>query len=208
MTPLKRTLITTMLGCSLVTISGCPEEEDDQHGYVKIQLRRAENQSESPFGGTDTIQAIINYDTAQSQCLEEFYGANPNWLYDGLDGGEVFQDWMDNKICGGISDADGPIDCESATVTQDFRDVPTLKIVYNGVSQPLENHVLIVGPLPTADLAVCEGGVDPTVRITAPNVTGRGGGGTQVWSGLSAPVDKAATGQGAPMKVNVQRVGT
>lgn len=178
---------------------------DDGHGYVKLQLRRAENQSESPFGGTDSIEVVVTYGSALSLCLEEFYANNPSWQFDGVDGGPVFDAWSD-LLCN-IDDPEGPVACDTVTIEQHLEDIPTLGLTYNGVSEPIENHVLIIGPLPTAELAGCSGDTLPTVRIVAPSVTGHGGGGTTIWQGLSAPVDKAATGQDAPMKVNVQRTG-
>jgi hypothetical protein len=180
----------------------------DLHGYAKIQLLRAANQAESPFGGTETIRALVQYGDASSQCLVEFYRANPSWWDDGLDGGPVFEEWT-TKVCE-TQDDDESIPCADANIWQsgleNEGDTPYLNIEYNVTGAELENRVLIVGPLPTAALAGCDGDTLPTVSIRAPGITGHGADGNPTWQGTSAPEFKAHTGQGLPMKVRVARI--
>jgi len=176
----------------------------DNHGYVKIQLLRAANQDQSPFGGTDTIRTLVYYGDAISQCLIEFYRANPSWRDDGVDGAPIFDAWT-TKVCE-TQDADESIPCDSADIRQtgmDDGEIPVLDLTYDVTGGDIENHVLIVGPLPTAELADCAGGALPTVSIQAPGTTGLGADGNPIWQGTSAPEDKATTGQGLPMKVRV-----
>jgi len=202
------TVAALALGTTMVFSTGCPEEEASNHGYVKIQLLRAANQDQSPFGGTDKIRAIVFYGDSTSQCLVEFYRGNPNWMIDGVDGGPIFEEWAD-KACQSQDD-DESIPCELAVIQQrgmEEGETPTLDITYNVTGSELENRHLIVGPLPVADLANCDGGALPTVSIQAPGITGLGTQGSPIWAGSSAPVDKATTDQGLPMKVRVGEEG-
>jgi hypothetical protein len=185
----------------------------DNHGYAKIQLLRAGNMDHSPFGGTDTIRALVMYGAATSQCLVEFYRANPDWRDDGVGGGPIFEAWT-TKVCQ-TQDEDESIPCDSATIWQSGLDeqdeIPYLNFEYHvseGASaEDLENHVLIVGPLPTAQLADCDGGALPTVSISAGNITGQGSEGGMIWQGTSCPEYMAQTNQGLPMKVRVADAG-
>jgi len=179
----------------------------DLHGYAKIQLLRAANQDQSPFGGTDTIRALVYYGDATSQCLVEFYTANPSWREDGVDGAPVFEAWT-TKVCE-TQDDDESIPCDVATIRQagmEEGEAPVLVLAYLVTGGELENKVLIVGPLPTIELAGCAGGALPTVSIQAPGITGLGADGNPIWQGTSAPEDKAMTNQGLPMKVRVARI--
>lgn len=203
------TVAALALGTTAVLSTACKEEEPSNHGYAKIQLLKAANQDQSPFGGTDSIRALVAYGEATSQCLVEFYRANPDWRDDGLQGGPVFEEWT-SKVCE-TQDADESISCESGVIWQsgleELDEIPYLNIIYNVSGGDLENRVLIVGPLPTAELANCDGDSLPTVSIQAPGITGNGADGNPIWQGTSAPEFKATTNQGLPMKVRVAEIG-
>jgi hypothetical protein len=180
----------------------------DNHGYAKIQLLRAINQDESPFGGTETIRALVYYGDATSQCLVEFYRTNPNWRDDGVDGAPIFEAWT-TRVCQ-TQDDDESIPCDSAEIRQtgmEEGEMPVLNLIYSVTGSELETRVLVVGPLPTAELASCDGGALPTVSIDAGGITGQGSDGATIWQGVSASSYKASTNQSAPMKVSVAETG-
>jgi hypothetical protein len=196
--------IVSVLIASLAVVlgSGCPEEEEPNHGYVKLHLSRAANQDESPFGGTDSIRVNLRYGDAGSPCLIKFYEQNPNWAIDGADGAPVFEEW-ETKVCEIDPSQDAPVPCEFATITQRLGEVPTLTLEYEVPGDDIENHVLIAGPLPTAKLADCAGGTAPTVSLQGGDVSGFGSSGSMIWQGTSAPEPVAQTGQGLPLKVRI-----
>lgn len=67
------TVAALALATTAALSTGCADGEPSNHGYVKIQLLRAANQQQSPFGGTDRIRALVRYGDSTSQCLVEFY---------------------------------------------------------------------------------------------------------------------------------------
>ena len=82
----------------------------DGHGSVMLSLSRGEGVDESPFSGTATVRATLDYGT----CLREFYDANPNWHLSGEDGQSVFDRWAD-ELC-----AQSTADCTVDEIEQDL----------------------------------------------------------------------------------------
>ncbi len=190
----------------LFALTGCGDPpEEDTHSYVKVLFARAQSEAESPYTGTTQVQIQMAYEN----CYQSFYQAFPNWAVDGEDGAEVFgtledggEGWKD-RLC--QEDVASRAECE-VTEFQQLLDVATrLTVTYN-VSGPLENRVLLFGPLPTKELADCEGGLSPRVRLETGGTRGLDSSGSQVWrvSSVSAS-GEAVPGDGAELVVNAAR---
>lgn len=174
-----------------------PPPGDDTHGVVKLQMMRAENEGASPFPGTATVIVTLDY----MDCLIAFYDSAPEWQMEGPMGAPVFTDWRD-RLCG---DNTGPTDakCSVVSMTQELDLSSHLSLMYDVTMEPdLENLTLHFGPLPTAELAMCEGGGAPIVRVGSNGaVRGLDSNGDVVWEMKSFNPDKAATNQGQAIVV-------
>src|SRR5262245_20286412 len=56
------------------------------HGFVQLELVRAESQADDPFAGTATVIAVLQY----ADCLGTFYADHPELRQDGADGAAIF----------------------------------------------------------------------------------------------------------------------
>jgi hypothetical protein len=199
------------MGACLATVlvlgAGCsPESSDaDDWGFVMIQFLRAAGQDGSPFVGTVRIRAAVSYD----DCLAEFYQASPDWREDGLEGSAMFEEASD-KACQAQCGYE-PIPCDHVNIWQSGIDEESLNLEYHvtvGKDDEIENRVLNVGPIPTAERADCDDGALPTVSLSAVDITGQGSEGGTIWLVTSAlGGDKATVSQCEPMKVRVARAG-
>ena len=162
---LVRGTLLALLGMGLVA---CEEEPgiEFQHGSVKLEFRRGDGVTESPFAGTSVMQVTLNYEA----CLIDFYKENPNWQQNGPDGGTVFgtredggEGWRD-ELCDR-----GNVGCEVIEFTQQLDDAQGnhLKVLYS-ITDDVENRTLHFGPVPLASLANCDaGGTGATVRVAS-----------------------------------------
>ncbi len=190
----------------LFALTGCSDPPAaDTHSFVKVLFARAQSEADSPYTGTAQVQIQMAYEN----CYQTFYEANPNWAVDGEDGAEVFgtvedggEGWKDRLCDENVSSL---ADCEVVEFQQ-LLDVATrLTVTYN-VSGPLENRVLLFGPLPDKELADCEGGLSPRVRLETGGTRGVDASGAQVWGVSSVSSSgEAVPGDGAELVVNAAR---
>ncbi|MGH1347149.1 MAG: hypothetical protein ACRBN8_36645 [Nannocystales bacterium] len=183
----------------MLALSGCGDPPvEDTHGFVKIQFSRSDSEAESPFTGTTQVEIQMSYES----CYEDFYATNSNWGLEGEDGELVFGDleaggegWMD-RLC--QEDVPGRAECEIVGYQQLLDDSSRLTVTYS-ITGPLEGRVLLFGPLPNAELAACDGGFAPRVRLEVGGTRGYNSDGDTVWtvstvsdSGVGAPGDGGA----------------
>jgi hypothetical protein len=194
---------------SLWIAAGCGDDETSlEHDFIKIQLTRADNQAESPFPGTAQIFVAVEYD----ECLRRFYESNPQYQQSGAEGSLVFgtaddggEGWRDRLCDGAISDE---IECEVASIEQELDVSFQLRVQYRVLNDNLETRTLKVGPIPKTELAKCDGGVAPRVRLIGGNpVRGLTATGGPLWETSSFDNPEAAPGQGAALVVKVRRPG-
>jgi hypothetical protein len=171
-----------------------------QHGFVHLLLQADPAGMEDPFVGTNRIEVTMLYE----ECLFGFYEANPSWAQTGPDGEDVFgplssggEGWLDRLCEVPLADL---VDCQVETISQQLDPIPALRVTYS-VDAMLDGRVLPFGPLPTAELAQCEGGTLPTVRITNGDAIRGFDGVDPVWHALSFEPDSAATDQPEPIAV-------
>lgn len=177
------------------------------HGFVQLRLRSAESATDDPFAGTAQVIAVLQY----ADCLSAFYDANPNLRQEGPDGAAIFggdelggEGWLDRLCSPAIV---GHIDCTVEAIVQELTATQRLTVVYT-VSGPIEDGLLLFGPLPTADTAMCDGGLAPTVRVASTDaVTGNAENGTQLWGTESFSPSEAATNQMSPIQIHAVAVG-
>lgn len=195
-----------LLGLSVVA---CDEDTgiDFQHGSVKLEFRRGDGVTESPFAGTSVMQVTLNYEA----CLIDFYKANPNWQQNGPDGGSVFgtredggEGWRD-ELCDR-----GNVECEVIEFDQQLDDSQGnfLKVVYS-IAGDVENRTLHFGPVPLAPLANCEaGGTGATVRVASNGaVIGLDGvppDGNRLWQIQKFDPSRAAADQGGSIGIDAE----
>lgn len=190
----------------MFALSGCGDAPvEDTHGYVKIQFTRAASESENPFEGTQQVVLQMEYE----ECYQNFYTVNPNWQIDGEDGELVFgteedggEGWRD-RLCS--EDVGGRAECEVAEFQQLLDGGSRLTVTYN-LNGPLEARTLLFGPLPLADLAECEGGFAPRVRLNVGSTRGTGAMGAPAWDAVSVSDNgTAAPGGGGSLVVTAAR---
>jgi hypothetical protein len=205
MTSVLRLGLASAVALALV---GCGESEEPlEHGFVKIQVVRADNESSTPFVGTAQVFIALEYET----CLQNFYEANPNYAQSGADGSLVFgtmadggEGWRD-RLCDGDG-IDQPADCDVISIEQELDNSKQLRVTYQINNDVLDRRVFKVGPIPTADLAMCDGGLPPTVRLVAPTpVQGYNAQGDKIWETSSFVNAQGKPGQGAELVVKISR---
>lgn len=170
-----------------------------RHGVVKLQLVRQDG-ADDPFAGTARIVATMRY----GECLETFYAAHPELRQDGPEGEAVFgaaalggEGWFD-RLCAPM--LDDQIACETIGIAQDLGIAQQLTVVY-AVTGPIEDRVLLFGPLPTVVTAECAEGLAPTVRVNPEGaVAGTADNGTELWSTAAfSPAEVSTNAAGAVM---------
>ena len=192
-----------------LALVGCGESEEPlEHGFVKIQVVRADNEESTPFVGTAQVFIAMEYEA----CLQNFYEANPNYAQSGADGSLVFgtmadggEGWRD-RLCDG--EFPNQADCDVLEIEQELDNSKQLRITYQINSDVLDGRVFKVGPVPTPELAMCDGGLPPIIRLVAPNpVQGYNAQGDAIWETSSFDSAVGTPGQGAELVVKVSRNG-
>lgn len=189
----------------IFALAGCGDAPiEDTHGFAKIQFARSVSEADSPYGGTREVVIQMAYE----DCYQQFYAANPNWGLDSEDGALVFgsledggEGWMD-RLC--EEDVGGRADCEVTDFQQLLDDSGLLTVTYN-ITGPLEDRVLLFGPLPNAELAQCNGGSAPSVRLSAGSTRGRDANGDTVWTVSTSNPAKAGPGDGGAVLIEAAR---
>ena len=195
--------------CLLLTapLAACQPtaEEDLEHGVVWLELHRGDSQAENPYVGTAKIEVTLLY----RECLIGFYNANPDYQQSGVEGSLVFgkredggEGWLD-RLCQ-ISNPNR-VDCTVDSFRQELASATQLTITYSIEGNP-ENRELPFGPIPKADLADCEPGEQPIVRVGSNGaVRGIDGSGNTLWNTESFNPSEAATDQGAAIGIKAAR---
>lgn len=206
--PLALAALSLLLAAPL---AGCQEDppEDIDHGVVYLQMLRGESEADSPYFGTATIEVTLLY----LECLIDFYEANPDYQQFGPEGALVFgtredggEGWLD-RLC----EDDNPeaLDCTVTSFRQEFDMSRQLTVTYAVDGGDVENRLLPFGPLPIPELAGCEAGGQPIVRVGSNGaVRGIDGNGDTIWNTESFNPSEAATGQGAAIKISAARSGS
>lgn len=191
-------------------LAGCPgpPAEELDHGVVWIKLQRGTSQSDNPYVGTSKIHVTLLY----LECLIDFYNANPDYQQLGVEGAPVFgssedggEGWLD-RLC----DLDNPnkVDCTVDGFDQELDAAKQLSVVYSIEGDP-EDRELPFGPIPTAELAACEAGQQPIVRVGSNGaVRGVDGNGDTLWNTEAFGPSEATTGQGRTIDIRAARSGS
>jgi hypothetical protein len=193
----------------LAPLAGCPGNppEDLDHGVVWLELRRGEAETDNPFVGTANIEVTLLY----LECLIAFYESNPDYQQLGEQGAKVFgsredggEAWID-RLCE-VPNANG-VDCTVDSFQQELDAARQLTVNYSILADP-EDRELPFGPIPIAELAACEPGKQPIVRVGGNGaVRGLDAGGNTLWNTEAFNPSEAATGQGATLKIFAASAG-
>jgi hypothetical protein len=170
---------------------GCAGGDSGDDGHDVIVLRMATNEAQSPFEGTVSVEASLEY----GNCLLDFYaGDGAQLTADGVEGAEVFDDWS-TRLCDHES-LDAPADCD--VVAHDQRlDNAFLRVDYE-VRDLLQNHELAFGPIPAPSLTGC----DSVMSVTGNHqLTGFDLEGEPLWVTSSWRPEKAASGDQQAIRI-------
>jgi hypothetical protein len=189
-------------------LAGCtdPVEELD-HGVVWMKLQRGESEAENPYVGTAKIEVTLLY----LECIIGFYEGNPDYQQEGVEGALVFgtqedggEGWKD-RLCEVSNPARA--DCTVDSFRQELVAARQLTVTYSVEGDP-EDRELPFGPLPLPELAACEGGGQPIVRVGSNGaVRGLSGSGDTIWNTEAFDPPEAFTGQGQPIGIRAARSG-
>lgn len=205
MTAITRATLGALVLSMLAPLEGCEDPEGPlTHGSVKLEFLRAENEDTNPYSGATHVLVTLDY----LDCLIDFYGREPDWTQEGVDGFPVFgtkedggEGWKDRLCDGSLPDDGRGVDCKVVSITQELDVSKHLSVLYE-VSGDIENRIIHFGPLPTAELAMCEGGGNPIVRVGSNGaIRGQTSSGDRIWETKSFSPDKAGTNQGQAIKV-------
>lgn len=182
---------------------GCDAAEGpcDPDGFaaVTIELQRSASEPISPFLGTASIKASLHYE----DCLADFFiSESPNYQFDGVDGGEVRDDWMNGRLCDKQCHDKAIPECAVTDMTQTLNtggatDLTFLSVTYALASDDIEGLHLPVGPFPTESVAGCS----PLVSLEASSVQGFDANGECLWKVASFDNPTAAVGQTASITI-------
>lgn len=199
-----RLSLALLLGAAVLSLGGCKDEEEIlTHGFVKLEMRRSENQPSDPYVGTAEVSVTMTY----RDCLGDLYDANPDLRQSGREGEMVFgseelggEGWLDRLCEPGLTPKQAS--CSVVSIEQRLDPVKQLTVRY-AITDGLENRVLAFGPLPTAETAMC---LDPIVRASVGGTEGYNSAGAVIWeaSGIE-PLD-AVTNQGGEITVEAEIV--
>jgi hypothetical protein len=190
-------------------LAGCPgpADEDLEHGVVWLELKRGDSQPDNPYVGTAKIEVTLLY----RECLIAFYDANPDYQQYGTEGATIFgkrtdggEGWQD-RLCE-LSNPER-VDCTVDEFRQELSMVKQLTVTYS-IEGDAEDRELAFGPVPKEDLAACEAGRLPIVRVGSNGaVRGIDGAGNTLWNTESFSPSEAATDQGQRIGISAARAG-
>ncbi|HWB82407.1 MAG TPA: hypothetical protein VG755_45910 [Nannocystaceae bacterium] len=169
------------------------------HGFVRLHFTRAEGAAGDFFATTDTVIATLSY----GDCLSAFYAGNPNLQQYGMAGGPIFgrlaqggEGWQD-RLC--AANTAEHVDCSIVWITQQFDDATKDLTVTYRVHAPLEEGVLLFGPIPTAATAGCAA---PTVEVSGTaTVIGQDADEVGLWQLDTSAPNEAMTNQDDPIVI-------
>lgn len=199
----RRSLALSLPLSGMVAAFGCGKEDQLEHSFIKIELRRSQaaGQQTSPYVGTVFLSATVRYET----CLADFYLTNPDYGQDGILGDEIFgsagEGWKE-RLC---SPESGYVSCTVSRFEQRLQDTPQLTVVYDVTSDSdIEDKTLRFGPLPLASLADCAPGQHASVRMTN-SISGQDANGSPLWRTETRNGDVAEAGQGGSIVIYARR---
>jgi hypothetical protein len=186
---------------------GCADDPEPlTHGSIAFEFRRGESQEDNPFLGTVTVIATMDY----QECLSEFYDANAGMRQEGVEGAEIFgkrdlggEGWTDRLCDTDLTSMQAK--CEVIEMRQQLDIVKQLTITYQIQTDNLEGLRLAFGPIPTAETADCQGGLDPRMRVAPSAVKGQDGSENPIWDTEAFQPQEAVTNQGAPIRIAAAR---
>ena len=206
MTAITRATLSALVLSTLAPIAACDGSGDGPltHGTVKLEFLRAENEEGNPYTGATHVLVTLDY----LDCLISFYDRETTWTQEGPDGFPVFgtkdeggEGWADRLCDGSLPDEGRGVDCTVVSIEQELDVSKHLSVLYE-VNGDIENRILHFGPLPTEELAMCDGGGAPLVRVGSNGaIRGQTGAGDRIWETKSFSPDKVATNQGQAIKV-------
>ena len=190
MTPLRVGLLVPVLLAS----SACKESAAEDHGVVKIELRKAGGE-DNPYAGTAEVLVRLTY----TECLEAFYKSqHTEYTPTGPKGGPIFQEWAE-RLCDPDDAGDVPIpDCSVVDISQDLGDSSsTLRVRYAINNTDLDLKVFRFGPLPAESITEdCQ----PEVQLDQGSLLGFDASNVPIWGIESfTPFNTAVTGQPGEM---------
>lgn len=191
----------------LTTLTGCPEDEPENFGTIRIEISPLGGNVDEILAGTTEITVTVNYEN----CLQGFYlERNTTYTQDGVDGSAVFAEWKDRLCSSEFSDIPS---CEVTEIKQNLLEansVYSLTITYKITDNDPANlayRELHVGPIPVEAFAGCGDGESPLVELRQPGLIGKNADGLQIWRISTLPAQNSAeAGQGAPLRVEVQAI--
>lgn len=189
---------TALLG--LTTLTGCPEDEAENFGTIRIEMAPLGGSTEI-FVGTTEIVATVHYET----CLQDFYlNRQPTFQEDGPDGAPIFEEWV-GRLCSDFGDIP---DCEVTAIEQTLipdNNVYTLKVTFKvNDFNTIPYREVHVGPLPVEAFAGCGSNSSPTVELQQAGLLGRDSMGNNIWRISTLPGSNVAiANQGAPLRVEL-----
>jgi hypothetical protein len=201
----ESTSASTSTSTSISTSSGGDEGSDIDpslsYGFVRLHFTRSEGAAGDFFATTDTVIATLSY----GECLSTFYASHPDLRQYGMAGAPIFghlaqggEGWQD-RLCAPTTAEH--VDCSIVWITQQIDDATKdLTITYR-VSAPLEDGVLLFGPIPTAATSGCEA---PTVGLGGnATVVGKNADDEDLWHLDTFAPAEAMTNQADPIVLGV-----
>lgn len=196
-----------LVPCFASVLVGCAEDPEVlTHGSIAFEFHRGESQESNPFLGTVIVVASMDY----QECLSNFYDANPGMRQEGVEGAEIFggrdlggEGWTD-RLCD-TERTSMQAKCTVVGMRQQLENVKQLQVTYQIETDNLENLRLAFGPIPTAETAECEGGLDPRVRVSPSAVKGEDASENTIWDSETFTPPEAVVNQGAPIRIAAAR---
>lgn len=197
-----------LVPCFASVLVGCADDPEVlTHGSIAFEFRRGESQSDNPFLGTVTVVATMEY----LECLSAFYEANPGLRQEGMEGSEIFgsrelggEGWSDRLCDSNLTSMQAK--CTIVEMRQQLDVVQQLTITYQIQTDNLEGLRLAFGPIPTAETADCDAGLDPRMRVGSNGaIKGQDGSENTVWETEAFQPAEAVVNQGAPIRIAAAR---
>jgi hypothetical protein len=176
-------------------------EEELTHGTVQLEFHRSQSEADGLPPHLDYLEVTMTY----LECLSALYDERPELRQDDPNGALIFASTFDggegwpDRLC--PTEVAAQLDCEVTEFHQELVTARELTVTYAlfEANADLEGGHLSFGPLPTARLAQCEAGLEPSVRLTSIRIPD----GSALWQpDASSPID-AATNQALPIAVTI-----
>lgn len=176
-----------------------------EHGYVKVTFALAADAPDPAIlDNTDTVVIAMDY----GECLSAFYQANDHMLQASEYGSAVFgesalggEGWED-LLCSPLFGTHAM--CDIVWITQRFDAVRSLTVTYDTMGE-LATKPLFFGPIPTAETAGCDDGLEPTVVVQGKtSFRGIDAMGNDLWRTQAYMPDELASRADDPFVVTIE----